>query len=132
MEKVFICSPFRGNIKENTKKAVFYGRIAIGDDEIPIVPHLYFPTFLDENDPNERMKGIEMGLELMDICDEVWVFGFNITEGMRIELAHAREKKKPVRLYDEEFNRINICTIPVDDHMAHVYRTAIEGLKLLK
>lgn len=45
-----------------------------------MIPHLYFPAFLDENNPNERMTGIEMGLELMDSCDEVYVFGFDITD----------------------------------------------------
>ena len=35
-----------------------------------------------------------MGLELMDMCDEVWVFGFKITEGMRFELEHAREPNR--------------------------------------
>ncbi len=66
MRKVFICSPYRGNIEENMKKAKFYGKIVIGIGRIPVIPHLYFPTFLDENNPNERMTGIEMGLELMD------------------------------------------------------------------
>lgn len=93
MKKAFICSPFRGDIEGNTKRATYYAQITAGADEIPIVPHLYFPIFLDENDPNQRMKGIEMGLELMDMCDEVWVFGFKITEGMRFELEHAREKE---------------------------------------
>lgn len=51
------------------KKAKFYGKIVIGTGRIPVIPHLYFPTFLDENNPNERMTGIEMGLELMDSCD---------------------------------------------------------------
>ena len=35
--------------------------------DVPIVPHLYFPSFLDDNIPNERMTGIAMGLELMDM-----------------------------------------------------------------
>lgn len=93
MRKIFICSPYRGNIEENMKKAKFYGKIVIGTGRIPVIPHLYFPTFLDENNPNERMTGIEMGLELMDSCDEVYVFGFDITEGMKFELDHARKKK---------------------------------------
>jgi predicted HTH transcriptional regulator len=91
--KVFICSPYRGNIEENMKKAKFYGKIVVGTGRIPVILHLYFPTFLDENNPNERMTGIEMGLELMDSCDEVYVFGFDITEGMKFELDYARKKR---------------------------------------
>ena len=48
MKTVFICSPFRGNEKENAEKAKFYARIAIGTGAVPIVPHLYFPMFLDD------------------------------------------------------------------------------------
>lgn len=130
MKKIFICSPYRGNIEENTKKAAYYGKIAVGADMIPIIPHLYFPLFLDENNPNKRMKGIEMGLELLETCDEVYVFGFNITEGMKLELNHARKKKKLVRLYDEGFNKVNIKTISVDERATHEYLRVIRGLRL--
>lgn len=130
MKKVFICSPYRGNIEENIKKAKFYGRIVIGTGRIPVIPPLYFPTFLDENNPNERMTGIEMGLELMDSCDEVYVFGFDITEGMKFELDYAGKKKKPVRLYDDRFNAVNVRTLPIDERATPEYRMAVRGLRL--
>lgn len=132
MKTVFICSPFRGNEKENAEKAKFYARIAIGTGAVPIVPHLYFPMFLDEKKPAERMQGIEMGLELMDCCDEVWVFGFNITSGMQFELDHARDTKVPVRLYDKDMNRINLRTLRIDERATPDYMVSIKGLKLLK
>lgn len=132
IKKVFICSPYRGNIEENKKKAVTYARITVMSGDIPIVPHLYFPAFLDEKIPNERMTGIAMGLELMDMCDEVYVFGFDITEGMKFELDHAKETCKPVRLYDEDFNPVNIKTIPVDERADARYRSTIRNLRVLK
>lgn len=73
-----------------------------------------------------------MGVELMNECDEVRVYGFNITEGMKFELNHAREKRIPVRLYDEEMNIVNVRTLPVDDRATREYRNAIEGLRLMK
>jgi len=132
MKKIFICSPFRGNIEENTKAAQFFAKVIIGTGRIPIAPHLYFPQFLDEDNPNERMNGIEMGLELMDVCDEVYVLGFNITEGMRFELNHAREKRIPVRLYDEYMNAVNLRTLPIDERANAEYRRIIKGLRLVK
>lgn len=132
MKKIFICSPFRGDIEENTKAAQFFAKVIIGTGRIPIAPHLYFPQFLDEDNPNERMNGIEMGLELMDICDEVYVLGFNITEGMRFELNHAREKRIPVRLYDEYMNAVNLRTLPIDERANADYRRIIKGLRLVK
>ena len=110
----------------------FSPRITVMSGDIPIVPHLYFPAFLDEKIPNERMTGIAMGLELMDMCDEVYVFGFDITEGMKFELDHAKETRKPVRLYDEDFNPVNIKTIPVDERADARYRSTIRNLRVLK
>lgn len=132
MKKIFICSPFRGNIEENTQAAQFFAKVIIGTGRIPIAPHLYFPQFLDEDNPNERMNGIEMGLELMDVCDEVYVLGFNITEGMRFELNHAREKRISVRLYDEYMNAVNLRTLPIDERANADYRRIIKGLRLVK
>ena len=132
MKKIFICSQYRGNIEENTKKAIYYAGIIAKSGSVPIVPHIYFPIFLDENNPNERMTGIEMGLELMDSCDEVYVFGFDISEGMKFELEHAKAVRKSVRLYDLNFNPVNIRTISVDERADSRYRSMIKGLKLTR
>lgn len=132
MKKIFICSPFRGNIEENTKSAKYYAKIIIGTGRVPVAPHLYFPSLLDEDNPTERMNGIEMGLELMDVCDELYLFGFNITEGMKFELDHARAKRIPVRLYDEYMSAVNVRTLPIDERATADYRRAIRGLRLMK
>lgn len=73
-----------------------------------------------------------MGLELMDLCDEVRVFGFVITEGMKSELSHAREKRKPVKLYDADFNPVNIKALDSDERVTLKYRMAVTDLRLLK
>ena len=116
--KIFICSPYQGNIEENKKKAAYYAKIVAKAGNVPVAPHIYFPTFLDEKNPNERMTGIEMGLELM--------------EGMRFELEHAKEMKKPVRLYDRNFEQICSKTLPIDDRASDEYRSMIKGLKLMR
>lgn len=132
MKTVFIYSPFRGNEEENAKKAKFYAHIAIATGAVPIAPHLYFPQFFDDKKPAERMQAIEMGLELMDCCDEVWLFGFDISAGMQFELDHARETKVPVRLYDKDMNRVNVRTLRIDERATPEYMASIKGLKLLK
>ena len=48
---------------------------------LPIAPHLLFPQFLNEGIEEERRLGITMGMELLALCDEVWVFG-EATEGI--------------------------------------------------
>lgn len=73
-----------------------------------------------------------MGRELMDICDTVYVFGFAISEGMKFELEHAKEIRKPVKIYDLDFNPVNVRTIPVDECADSRYRSLIRGLKLVR
>lgn len=66
---------------------------------LPIAPHLLFPQFLDDEKEEERQAGIQMGLDLLLYCDEVWVFG-GITEGMLTEIAVAAGHGKRVRAMD--------------------------------
>lgn len=58
------------------------------------------------------------------------MFGFDITEGMKFELDHARKKKKSVRLYDDSFNAVNVRTLPIDERATPEYRMAVHGLRL--
>jgi len=94
IKKIFICSPFRGNIKENRKKAKEYSREVALAGHIPITPHIYFTEFLNDDNPEERELGMELGRKLLDICDEMWIYG-EPTEGMLKEIK--RFKKKKVR-----------------------------------
>lgn len=90
MKKVFISSPYRGDVERNRKTAVGYCRMAYEAGHLPIAPHLLFPQFLDEGSLKERSDGISMGLELLRDCDELWVFG-KATEGMEQEIRFAVE-----------------------------------------
>ncbi len=38
-----------------------------------------------------------MGLHILEICDEIWVFGQNLTVGMDKEVNFARQKHIPVK-----------------------------------
>lgn len=94
-KKVFICSPFRGDVEGNSAKAAGYCRRAYEKGCLPIAPHLLFPQFLNEDSLKERSDGISMGLVLMQDCDEVWVYG-KTTDGMAQEVKFAVEHGVPV------------------------------------
>lgn len=101
-KKVFICSPFRGDViqmSRNITRAREMCNLAAQMDCIPIAPHLIFPQFLDEYDEEQRDLGIDMGLELLKECDEVWVHqdAKGPTEGMRMEIELAEKLEKPLR-----------------------------------
>ncbi|SHJ77555.1 DUF7768 domain-containing protein [Paramaledivibacter caminithermalis] len=97
---VFICSPFAGDIEGNTERARRYGRFAVTRNAIPIIPHLMYPQFLCEDDPEERELGISMGLVLLSKCHELWVFGSKVTSGMAVEIEKAKSINIPIRYFN--------------------------------
>lgn len=129
MKKVFVCSPYSGDIEDNTKKAIHAAKIICGCGYIPIVPHLYFPRFLDENNEFERIRGIELGIELMKECDFIWLIGPEISAGMEYELEAAKEIGIPVKMYDEQLRSINPKTMMIDKRVDESFRSIVKGLK---
>lgn len=97
---VFICSPYKGDIEINTIRAKRYGRYAVKKQQVPIIPHLMYTQFLNEDSNEERAMGLEMGLILLSKCQEIWVFGSRISKGMEMEIKQAKEMKLPIRYHD--------------------------------
>lgn len=87
--RVYICSPYRGDTVRNIEYARRMCRRAFECGLEPVAPHLYYPQWLDDDEPEERAYGMRRGLELMAGCREVWVCGAVITEGMRAEMEEA-------------------------------------------
>ncbi len=58
---------------------------------IPIAPHVYFSQFMDDLNPEDRKKALEMNKKLLKFCDELWIFGDEITEGMKEEIEYFRK-----------------------------------------
>ena len=113
MEKVYICSAFRGDPAENIRKAREYCRYAATECGVmPIAPHLLFPQFLDDKKDAERELGIKMGLELLHDCSALWYFGDSITQGMVAEITEAYNCGIPVKYISEKEMNIqnNIIT----------------------
>ena len=98
---VFISSPFAGDTQRNTKRARGFCRFAVSKNCIPVAPHLLFPQFMEESDPEQRRLGIFFGLVLQSKCKEVWVFGRNITKGMAVEIEKAKRRGLPVRYFSD-------------------------------
>lgn len=98
---VFICSAYAGDIDYHTRRAQGYCRFAVSENCIPIAPHLLFPQFMDEDDPEQRNLGIFFGLVLQSKCKEMWVFGSRITKGMAVEIEKARERGLPIRYFTD-------------------------------
>jgi hypothetical protein len=96
MKRIFVCSPFRGDVARNVELArAACRRIALNGDA-PLAVHLYLPGALSDTDPRERAIGIACGLAWLAVADEVHVVGDAVTEGMRAELAAAERIRIPI------------------------------------
>ena len=104
-KKVYICAPLSGKIQENLKKAKQYARYALLCGAAPVVPHFYAEC-LDDSNPEEREIGMSAGLSLLWFCDEMWIFGDEVTEGMKAEIQFCKNLNIPVRkVRDDEINK---------------------------
>lgn len=98
---VYVASKLRGDIEANLAKAIHYTEIAIKSGVLPITPHVYFSTFLDDRIPENRRTGMEVGKEMLLKCEAVWVFG-EISEGVQGEIDLALANGIPVYFINEE------------------------------
>ena len=103
---VYICSPFSDKVKRNKRKARKYCRFALEQHTIPFAPHLLFPQFMDDNNPEERQTAMSMNMVMLGKCEQLWVFGENYSNGMKEELRKAKERKKKIRYFTEKMEEI--------------------------
>lgn len=89
MKKVYICAPLGaplgGNIKQNLEQVKRYAKYALICGTAPVVPHFYAEC-LDDSIKKEREIGMAAGLSLLWFCDEMWIFGAEVTSGMESEI----------------------------------------------
>lgn len=97
---IYVCSPYSGDVGGNTLRARQYSRFAVDRGAIPLAAHLLFPQFMSET--GERELALFMDMVLMGKCEEVWVFGKDITSGMAAEIAKAKMKNMTIRYFTED------------------------------
>ena len=100
MRRAYICSPLSGNISGNIENAKRYARYIFKCGMAPVIPHFY-ALILDDEIPEERKLGMQAGISLLWVCDEVWVFGNQITDGMKKEIRFAEKLNIKVRYISE-------------------------------
>ena len=106
---VYICSPYSGDVEAHTASARHYCRFAVDSGCIPIAPHLLFPQFLNDADPDERELGMFFGNVLMSKCSEVWVFGETPSPGMAAEIGRAKRKNQHIRYFTDGCKEVVLC-----------------------
>ena len=66
----------------------------------PFIPHFY-ALILDDSNKEKRKIGMQAGISLLWVCDEVWVFGNQITDGMKRKSVFAEKLNIKVRYISE-------------------------------
>ncbi len=102
MKRVFVCSPYRGDVEANTARAVALCRAIALAGDAPFAPHLFLPRALDDGDADERRLGIAAGLSWLAVADEIVVAG-PLSKGMRREIVAANEIGLPIRFLEGEW-----------------------------
>lgn len=93
---IYVCSPYGGQ-EENYETAKRFGKYVIEHGHIAIIPHTMLHGVVDDNILEQRLSALALGKQLMTLCDEVWVFGKNITSGMEGEINEAVRINKPIK-----------------------------------
>lgn len=102
---VYICAPLRGDVEKNVEFARQKAQEVFQQGDIPICPHLMFPPIADPGDPAQDKAAREMGLRLVESCQQVDVYGPERTDGMLAEIERAGKLGIPIRTDEQTIGR---------------------------
>jgi hypothetical protein len=102
---VYICAPLRGDVEKNIEFARQKAQEVFQAGDIPVCPHLMFPPIADPEDPVQDQAARDMGLRLVESCQEVHVYGAEWTAGMWAEIRHAMDLGIEVKTDQETIGR---------------------------
>lgn len=101
---VYICSPYAGDVEINAENARRYSRFAVENMAIPFAPHLLMPQYMDEG--TERELALRMGMIFLSKCEQVWVFGERVSDGMAYEIRKAANMGKKIRYFTADCREV--------------------------
>ncbi len=102
MELVYVASPYAGDIEQNVENAKAYCRYVMKQGYVPLASHLLYPQMLDDTNLKERQLGTQLGIELLERCNVLWVFGETVSSGMAAEIAAAEGSGIPILKVSDE------------------------------
>ena len=99
--RVYLESPYRNPDPEEHQKNIEYAKAcmldSISKEESPFVSHLLYPQVLDDNDPDDRTLGMNLGFYMACMCEKsVFYTDLGISEGMAKGIKVAREEQRKI------------------------------------
>lgn len=102
---VYVSAPLgaksKAEIEANIRQASAYAKYVASLGFLPICPHLLF-SFTDDTVPEERELALNLCIDLLRLCDELWQFGGKETNGMTLERLFWQRlfPRKPINALD--------------------------------
>ena len=103
--KIYVCSPYRAADAEgmigNVERARDYcGYITTTfPNTLPVAPHIYLTQFLDDREDDDRNLALSIDKLIVGECNELWVFGERVSDGMAAEISEAARLGLPIRWF---------------------------------
>lgn len=105
MRVVYVAHPIRGDVEGNKEKARSWVLFITRQGYAAQAPYLIYLDVLDDDDLEDRKLGMTADMAILAKCDEVWLCGPTISDGMEAEADFARECGIPViHLTDEPWH----------------------------
>ena len=77
--KIYVSAPLGKDWDEDIENAAKYYEFTLQSECVPVGPHAY-ATMFGVNEASEIKRLRQAGMSLIWFCDEIWVFGEQITE----------------------------------------------------
>ncbi|MDU1353027.1 MAG: DUF4406 domain-containing protein [Actinomyces sp.] len=104
---VYICSPYSGDVEANVQLVRRFCAFAVSARQIPLAPHLHYPQFMDDTDPDTRELTMFFNRILLSKCEQLWAYIGRVSAGMRAEIDWAHQMDIPIRFFDADFQEVH-------------------------
>jgi hypothetical protein len=106
MKIAYICHPIGGNTAKNIQKVTKIVRDInlTMPDVVPFAPYIADVLALDDDDPEERDRGLQNCTEILKsgMVNELWIYGKRISPGMQTEIHLAYVMEIPILVMDPQ------------------------------
>lgn len=106
-EKAYICSPLGADTIEEihrnmlcAREQMYYASRVF--DVVAVGPHAYLPILLNDTVADERNLGLNFGVELLSVCQHIFVCGNRISTGMAAEIKYAAKHGITIHCFNTE------------------------------
>ncbi|MEE1504419.1 MAG: DUF4406 domain-containing protein [Acutalibacteraceae bacterium] len=106
LEKAYICSPLGAETAEKicnnmqyAREFMYYAKELF--NVVTVAPHAYLPILLNDTVADERSLGMKFGVELLGMCQHIFVCGPEISVGMAAEIKYAAKEGIKIHVFND-------------------------------